>query len=143
MASPMENDDVPMLPASDTSSSSRTMPFTSRSRSTSLANNSSTIDVFNSSTVVLGYTNHLGTQRRPPLVQMSDPLSSTRSPEPRFALPSPSTGASSDSVGASSSQPNERNHAYSRTPRVFATSDFTVSCSDILTLQLAGDSSKC
>lgn len=69
---------------------------------------------------------------------MSDPLSSTRSPEPRFALPPPSTGASSDSFGASSSQPDGRNHAYSRkaaqspTPRVFATSDSTVSCSDIL-----------
>ncbi|KAG2294539.1 hypothetical protein Bca52824_041208 [Brassica carinata] len=132
MASPMENDDVPMLPVSDTSSSSRTMPFTSRSRSTSLANTSSTIDVFNSSTDVLGYTNPLGTQRRPPLVQMSDPLSSTRSPEPRFALPPPSTGASSDSFGASSSQPDGRNHPYSRkaaqspTPRVFATSDSTL-----------------
>ncbi|CAH8362630.1 unnamed protein product [Eruca vesicaria subsp. sativa] len=77
MASSNENDDVPMLPVSDTSSS-RT-----RSRSISLANTSSTIDVFENSSVGLGYTDPLGTQRRPP----------------------PSTGGSSDFIGASSSQP--------------------------------------
>ncbi|KAJ0264322.1 cyclic nucleotide-gated ion channel 20 [Hirschfeldia incana] len=78
----MEKDDVPMLPVSDTSSSSRTRRFTSRSRSVSHANTSSTIDGFDSSTVVLGYTGPLRTQRRPPLVQMSGPLASTRSPLP-------------------------------------------------------------
>ncbi|CAN7112200.1 unnamed protein product [Brassica rapa subsp. narinosa] len=97
MASPKENDDVPMLPISDTS---RTRPFTSRSRSVSLSNTCSTIDGFDSSTVVLGYTGPLRAQRRPPLVQMSGPLSSTRTPEPLFLLPPPS-----DSVGISSSQP--------------------------------------
>ncbi|CAH8284489.1 unnamed protein product [Eruca vesicaria subsp. sativa] len=76
----MEKDNVPMLPVSD--SSSRTRPFTSRSRSVTLANTSSTIDGFDSSTVVLGYTGPLRTQTRPSLVQMSGPLSSTRSPEP-------------------------------------------------------------
>ncbi|KAL0855434.1 hypothetical protein Bca101_060587 [Brassica carinata] len=110
MASPMENDDVPMLPVSNTSSSSRTMPFTSRSRSISLANTSSTIDVFNSSSVDLGYTDPVGTQRRPPLVQMSDPLSSTRSPGAPFSLPAPYTGGFSDFVGASSSQPGKHEH---------------------------------
>ncbi|KAL0743410.1 hypothetical protein Bca4012_084923 [Brassica carinata] len=94
----MEKDDVPMLLVSD--SSSRTRPFTSRSRSVSHANTSSTIDGFDSSTVVLGYTGPLRTQRRPPLVQMSGPLSSTRSPEPLF-LPPP-TSSTGD---FSSSQP--------------------------------------
>ncbi|KAJ4893864.1 hypothetical protein Rs2_20658 [Raphanus sativus] len=87
----MEKDDVPMLPVSDSSSASRstTRPFTSRSRSVSHANTSSTIDGFDSSTVVLGYTGPLRTQRRPPppLVQMSGPLSSTRSPDPLFLPP--------------------------------------------------------
>ncbi|KAL0717361.1 hypothetical protein Bca4012_066683 [Brassica carinata] len=150
----MENDDVPMLPVSNTSSSSRTMPFTSRSRSISLANTSSTIDVFNSSSVDLGYTDPVGTQRRPPLVQMSDPLSSTRSPGAPFSLPAPYTGGFSDFVGASSSQPGKHEHhlksgklgmcndpycttcppdynhkaAQIPTLRVSATSDSTVSC---------------
>ncbi|KAJ0249183.1 Ion transport domain-containing protein [Hirschfeldia incana] len=109
MASPSEKDDVPMLPVSDTSSSSsRTRPFTS------------TIDLFDSSTVVLGNTDPFGTQRRPPLVQMSDPLSSTRSPETRFALPPPSTGGSSDSIGA---QGYNCKAAQGPTPRVSSASD--------------------
>ncbi|KAJ4897872.1 hypothetical protein Rs2_24666 [Raphanus sativus] len=86
MSSPNGHGYVPMLPVSDTSSSSRTRPFTSRSRSVSLSNTSSTIDVFENSTVVLGYTDPLGTQRRPQLVQMSDPISST----PRFSANSDS-----------------------------------------------------
>ncbi|WZZ42755.1 hypothetical protein YC2023_039014 [Brassica napus] len=82
MASSNGYDDVPMLPVSCTSSSSRTRPFTFRSRSVSLSNTSSTIDVFeNSSTVVLSYTDPLGTQRQPQLVQMGDPISSTRNLE--------------------------------------------------------------
>ncbi|KAF2614903.1 hypothetical protein F2Q70_00010101 [Brassica cretica] len=93
-----------MLPVSDTSSPS---PFTSRSLSISLANTSSTIDVFENSTVVLGYTDPVGTQRRPPLVQMSDPLASARSHEPPFPLP---PGGSFNSVGASSSQPGKHEH---------------------------------
>ncbi|CAH8388702.1 unnamed protein product [Eruca vesicaria subsp. sativa] len=101
MASPKENDDVPMLPISDTSRTTR--PFTSRSRSVSLSNTCSTIDGFDSSTVVLGYTGPLRTQRQPPLAQMSGPLSSTRCPEPLFILP-----PTSDSVGTvSSSQPEK------------------------------------
>lgn len=98
MASLNENDDVPMLPISD--SSSRTRAITSRTRSLSLSNPTSSIDGFDSSTVVLGYTGPLRTQKRPPLVQMSGPLTSTRRPEPLF-LPPPPNG-SSDSVGVSS-----------------------------------------
>ncbi|KAF2548792.1 hypothetical protein F2Q70_00023219 [Brassica cretica] len=97
----MEKDDVPMLPVSDSSSLSRTRPFTSRSRSVSLTNTYSTIDGFDSSTVVLGYTGPLGTHRRPPLVQMSGPLSSTRSSEPLFLPPPPPTSTRD----VSSSQP--------------------------------------
>ncbi|WZY95236.1 hypothetical protein YC2023_067565 [Brassica napus] len=96
----MEKDDVPMLPVSDSSSLSRTRPFTSRSRSVSLANTSSIIDGFDSSTVVLGYTGPLRTHRRPPLVQMSGPLSSTRSSEPLFLPPPPTS-----TRDVSSSQP--------------------------------------
>ncbi|CAN6979708.1 unnamed protein product [Brassica oleracea var. botrytis] len=111
MASPNENDDVPMLPVSNKSSSaSRTSLFTSNSRSISLANTSSTIDVFDSSTVFLGYTDPVGFQRRS-FVQMSDPLSSTPSREPLFSLPLPNTGGSSDSVGVSSSQPGYHSSA--------------------------------
>ncbi|ESQ48153.1 hypothetical protein EUTSA_v10020123mg [Eutrema salsugineum] len=103
MASSNENDDVPMLPIPD-SSRSRARTFTSRSRSVSLSNTSSTIDGFDSSSVVLGYTGPLRTQRRPPpLVQMSGPLYPTRSSEPVSLLPLP-TG-SCDSVGGVSSQP--------------------------------------
>lgn len=102
MASPNEKDDVPMLPIS--SSSSRTRSFTSRFRSTSLANTSSAIDGFDSSNVVLGYTGPLQTYRRPAFVQMSASLPSTLIPEPLFLHPTP-TGGSSHSIGVSSSQP--------------------------------------
>ncbi|KAJ0238407.1 Ion transport domain-containing protein [Hirschfeldia incana] len=98
MASPNEKDEFPMLPISDLSSSRTTRPFRSRCRSVSLSNTHATIKGCDSSTVVLGCTG--------PLVQMSDPLSSTRTPEPLFLLPPPpSTGASSGSLGVSSSQP--------------------------------------
>ncbi|AEE75994.1 unnamed protein product [Arabidopsis thaliana] len=97
MASHNENDDIPMLPISDPSSRTRARAFTSRSRSVSLSNPTSSIEGFDTSTVVLGYTGPLRTQRRPPLVQMSGPLTSTRKHEPLF-LPHPS----SDSVGVSS-----------------------------------------
>ncbi|CAH8362647.1 unnamed protein product [Eruca vesicaria subsp. sativa] len=92
MPSPNEYDNVPMLPVSATSSS-RTSP----------GNTSSTIDVFENSTVVLGYTDPVGTQRRPPLVKMSDPLASTRSTVPPFTLP---PGGSFDSGTSDSSLHN-------------------------------------
>ncbi|KAF2544433.1 hypothetical protein F2Q68_00032419 [Brassica cretica] len=104
MAPPNEKDDVPMLPISSSSSSSRTRSFTSRFRSTSLANTSSAIDGFDSSNVVLGYTGPLQTYRRPAFVQMSASLPSTLIPEPLFLHPTP-TGGSSHSIGVSSSQP--------------------------------------
>ncbi|KAG2246569.1 hypothetical protein Bca52824_086197 [Brassica carinata] len=92
-----------MLPISS-SSSSRTRSFTSRFRSTSLANTSSAIDGFDSSNVVLGYTGPLQTYGRPAFVQMSASLPSTLIPEPLFLHPTP-TGGSSHSIGVSSSQP--------------------------------------
>ncbi|CAN6925634.1 unnamed protein product [Brassica oleracea] len=104
MAPPNEKDDVPMLPISSSSSSSRTRSFTSRFRSTSLANTSSAIDGFDSSNVVLGYTGPLQTYGRPAFVQMSASLPSTLIPEPLFLHPTP-TGGSSHSIGVSSSQP--------------------------------------
>lgn len=105
MAPPNENDDALKLPVLDTSSSSRTRPFTFRSRNVSLPNTSSTSEGLDSSTVVLRYTDPHRTQRPPPSVQMNGPLFSTSSPEPLILLPPPSTGGSSDPVGVSSSQP--------------------------------------
>ncbi|KAH0942875.1 hypothetical protein HID58_002542 [Brassica napus] len=105
MAPPNENDDALKLPVLDTSSSSRTRPFTFRSRNVSLPNTSSTSEGLDSSTVVLRYTDPHRTQRPPPSVQMNGPLFSTSSPEPLILFPPPSTGGSSDPVGVSSSQP--------------------------------------
>ncbi|KAG7582340.1 Cyclic nucleotide-binding-like [Arabidopsis suecica] len=95
MASLNENEETPLLPISD--SSSRTSDFTSRTRTVSLSNLSSSVDGFENSTVVFGYTGPLRTRRHPPLLQLSGPLYSTCKPEPLF-LPLPS----SDSVGVSS-----------------------------------------
>ncbi|CAA7051276.1 unnamed protein product [Microthlaspi erraticum] len=83
MASRNENDDIPMLPISDSSSR------TSWTRSVSLSNPTSSIDGFDNSSVVLGHTGSLRTQRRrPPSLQMSGPLYSARRPE-SFFPPSP------------------------------------------------------
>ncbi|KAG2311569.1 hypothetical protein Bca52824_023126 [Brassica carinata] len=89
MVSPNENDKTPMLSISDasSSSSSRTRAFTSRTRSVPLSNPTDQTD--NSSAVTLGYAGSLRSQsRRPPLVPMAGPLSSsTRRPEPFFLPP--------------------------------------------------------
>ncbi|CAH8341556.1 unnamed protein product [Eruca vesicaria subsp. sativa] len=103
MSSSIEKDDGPMLPiSSSSSSSSRTRSFTSKFRSYSLANTSSTIDRFDSSNVVLGYMAPLRTYIRPPSVQTSASFPSTRIPEPLFLHPTP-IGGSSHSIGVSSS----------------------------------------
>lgn len=89
MASSTENDEFPILPIPKATPRAHTRAFTSRNRSVSLSNPTFSIDGFDSSSVVLGYTGPLRTQRiRPPLVQMSGPLHSTRRTEPLFS-PSP------------------------------------------------------
>ncbi|KAG7625614.1 Cyclic nucleotide-binding domain [Arabidopsis thaliana x Arabidopsis arenosa] len=75
-----------------------TRTFSSRNRSVSLSNPSFSIDGFDNSTVTLGYTGPLRTQRiRPPLVQMSGPIHSTRRTEPLFS-PSPQESPDSSST---------------------------------------------
>ncbi|CAH8260863.1 unnamed protein product [Arabidopsis lyrata] len=89
MASSTENDEFPILPIPKATPRAHTRAFTSRNRSVSLSNPTFSFDGFDSSSVVLGYTGPLRTQRiRPPLVQMSGPLHSTRRTEPLFS-PSP------------------------------------------------------
>ncbi|CAH2053451.1 unnamed protein product [Thlaspi arvense] len=90
MASPNESDEFPiLLPIPEATSRAHNRAFTSTNRSVSLSNPTLSTDRFDISSVPLGYTGPLRTQRRrPPLVQMSGPLYSTRRPESHFP-PSP------------------------------------------------------
>lgn len=98
MDSQNENDDFPiLLPIPEaTSSRAHNRAFTSTNRSVSLSNPTFSIDGFDNSSVNLGYTGPLRTQRRrPPLVQMSGPLYSTRRPESLFPPPNQPPDSSS------------------------------------------------
>ncbi|KAL1202694.1 putative cyclic nucleotide-gated ion channel 19 [Cardamine amara subsp. amara] len=92
MASRNDNDEFPILSLQETTSSVQTRAFTSKNRSVSLLNPTLSIEGFDNSSVNLGYTGPLRTQRiRPPLVQMSGPLYSTPKPEPLSPPDSSST----------------------------------------------------
>ncbi|XP_010487666.1 PREDICTED: putative cyclic nucleotide-gated ion channel 19 [Camelina sativa] len=91
MASQTENEEFPILPIPEATPprARTTRTFTSTNRSLSLSNPTFSTEGFDNSSVVLGYTGPLRTQRiRPRLVQMSGPLYSTRRTEP-LSPPSP------------------------------------------------------
>ena len=91
MASPNEKDEFPiLLPVPEARSRANTRAFNSRNRSVSFSNSTYSTNRVDNSSVVLGYTGPLRTQRRlPPSVQMSGPLYSTRRPDQSFFPPSP------------------------------------------------------
>uniref|UniRef100_A0A1J3J5H4 Putative cyclic nucleotide-gated ion channel 19 n=2 Tax=Noccaea caerulescens TaxID=107243 RepID=A0A1J3J5H4_NOCCA len=99
MESPNENDEFPILPPiQEATSRSHSRTLTSRNRSVSLSNPSFSTDGFDNSSVDLGHTGPLRTQRRrPPSLQMSGPLYSTRRPE-SFFPPSPIQPPDSSSI---------------------------------------------
>ncbi|KAF2556506.1 hypothetical protein F2Q68_00017465 [Brassica cretica] len=91
MASPNEKDEFPiLLPVSEARPRANTRALNSRNRSVSFSNSTYSTNRVDNSSVVLGYTGPLRTQRRPPLsVQMSGPLYSTRRPDQSFFPASP------------------------------------------------------
>ncbi|EOA32322.1 hypothetical protein CARUB_v10015585mg [Capsella rubella] len=87
MSSQTENEEFPILQFQATAPRAHSRTFTSRNRSLSLSNPTFSTEGVDHSSVVLGYTGPLRTQRvRPRLVQMSGPLYSTRRPEPLSPL---------------------------------------------------------
>ena len=91
MASPNEKDEFPiLLPVSEARPRANTRALNSRNRSVSFSSSTYSTNRVDNSSVVLGYTGPLRTQRRPPLsVQMSGPLYSTRRPDQSFFPASP------------------------------------------------------
>ncbi|CAN8258977.1 unnamed protein product [Cochlearia groenlandica] len=98
--------------------------FTFKNRSVSLSNPTSTIERFDYSSVVLGYTGPLRTKkRRPPLVQISGPFYSTHKQEPLF-VPSPIEKPSS-----AIDMPSQEDYSVFRNPNLLRSGQLGI-CND-------------